>query len=80
LNEKVSFSIGYEHYLVMPTEIHNTSVVIAPTATQTTTLGSLVFGTSYRLSNRVNINFSLEAGITQDAPDIQLTLRVPISI
>ncbi|RQW88069.1 MAG: transporter [Geobacter sp.] len=80
LNEKTSFSVGYEHYLVMPTEIHNTSVIIAPTATQTTTLGSLVFGTSYRLSNRVNINFSLEAGITQDAPDIQLTLRVPISI
>lgn len=80
LNEKTSFSVGYEQYLVMPTKIHNSSVVIAPTATQTTTLGSLVFGTSYRLSNRININFSLEAGITQDAPDIQLTLRVPISI
>jgi hypothetical protein len=80
LNEKTSLSIGYEHYIILPTDIHNTSVVIAPIATQSTTLGSLVFGAAYRLSDRVSINFSLEAGITQDAPDIVLTLRVPFSI
>ena len=80
LNEKSSLSIGWEQYIIFPTDINNSSVLIAPTARQNTTLGSLVFGAAYRLSDMVTINFSLEAGITQDAPDVVLTLRVPFSI
>jgi len=80
LNEKTSLSIGYEHYIIFPTEIHNSSVVISPIATQSSTVGSLVFGASYQWSDKVTINLSLEAGITKDAPDIQLTLRIPFSI
>lgn len=76
MNENTSFSVGYEHYIIGRTKVNNT----VPATAQTTTLGSLLFGASYKLTNRINLNFSLEAGITEAAPDVQLTLRVPISI
>jgi hypothetical protein len=76
MNEKTSFSIGYEHYIIGKTKVNGS----IPATAQTTTLGSLLFGASYRLTDKINLNFSLEAGITEAAPDVQLTLRVPISI
>jgi hypothetical protein len=81
LNEKTSLSIGYEQYIVFPTNIHYTFPVnLSPTTDQLTTLGSLVFGAAYRVTDRFTFNFSLEAGITQDAPAVVLTLRFPFSI
>jgi hypothetical protein len=76
MNERTSFSFGYEHYIIGKTKVNGS----IPATAQITTLGSLLFGASYKLSDRVNLNFSLEAGITESAPDVQLTLRVPFSI
>ncbi len=76
MNEKTSFSVGYEHYIIGKTKVAGQF----PPAAQTTTLGSLLFGASYKLGTNVNLNFSLQAGITEAAPDVQLTLRVPFSI
>lgn len=76
MNERTSFSVGYEHYIIGKTKVNGS----IPATAQITTLGSLLFGASYKLANRVNLNFSLEAGITEAAPDVQLTLRVPFSI
>jgi hypothetical protein len=73
LNEKASFSIAYDHATVLRTKQNG---VIIPT-TATTQLGSLLFGTSYRLSRKSTLNFTLGVGVTQDAPDVQLTLRLP---
>jgi hypothetical protein len=80
MNEKTSFSVGYEHYIVASTDIHSSAVTTSASSKQNTTLGSLVFGAAYRLNDRVTINFSLEGGLTEAAPDVQLTLRVPFSI
>jgi hypothetical protein len=76
MNEKTSFSIGWEQYIIAKTKVAGSY----PPGSQSTTLGSLLFGASYKLSDTVSLNFSLEAGITEAAPDVQLTLRVPFSI
>lgn len=74
LNERASFSIGYEHNIVGKTTQNG-----APLANSTTQhLGSLLFGVAYRVSPRTNINFSVAAGLTEAAPDVQVTLRVPM--
>lgn len=74
LNEKSSFSLGYEHTWIGKTE--NDGVAL-DTATSTQ-LASLLLGYSYRLSKRTNLNLSLSAGLTDDTPDTQVTLRLPI--
>lgn len=74
LNERASFSIGYEHNIVGKTTQNGAS--LANSTTQH--LGSLLFGVGYRVSARSHINFSVAAGLTEAAPDAQVTLRVPI--
>jgi hypothetical protein len=80
LNEKASLSMGYEHYIIFPTDIVSTTATLSPLATQSVTLGSLVFGAAYRVTDNFSVNFSLEAGITADAPDITMTIRFPFNI
>lgn len=80
LNERTSLSMGYEQWIVFPTDVVSSSIVLSPIETQSTTLGCLVFGAAYRWSDAFTINFSLEAGITKDAPDVQMTVRFPFSI
>ena len=43
-------------------------------------MGSLSLGFSYRLGDRVALNLDVTIGATEDAPDAQVSLRVPISI
>jgi hypothetical protein len=76
MNEKTSFSVGYEQYVIGKTKVNGS----LPEGAQTTILGSLLFGASYKLSDSTSLNLSLEAGITEAAPDVQLTLRLPFSI
>jgi hypothetical protein len=42
-------------------------------------VGSFTFGMSYRLTQRVTANVAFEIGVTEDAPDLGVTLRFPIS-
>jgi hypothetical protein len=39
----------------------------------------LRLGFSYRLTPKTNMNLTLGVGVTRDAPDLELTLRVPTS-
>jgi len=75
INEKASFSLGYEHNILLKTEFDGEE----PAGSQTIHVGSLLLGGSYRLSNNTNLNLSLSGGLTEDAPDVQLTLRVPMT-
>lgn len=76
LNEKASFSIAYDHSTVGRTKLNGVAI---PT-TARTQLGSLLFGTSYRLGSKSTMNFTLGVGVTQDAPDVQLTFRLPMEL
>ena len=75
LNEKASFSLGYAHSVVDKDKVDGT---VVPQA-QTRQLGSLLLGFAYRLSDKTSVNLSLGAGLTRESPDVQLTLRVPMT-
>lgn len=76
INEKASFSIGYDHNIVLKSKIENE----VPADASTVQVGSLVFGFSYKVSSKQTANISLGVGVTDDAPDVQLTLRAPYSM
>jgi len=75
INEKSSFSLGYEHSVIGKIKQNGTtapdSVVVQ--------LGSLLLGYSYQLSPKVTLNLALGAGLTRDTPDVNLTLRAPVT-
>lgn len=75
LNEKAAFSLGYEHTYIGRTKVDG----VAPPSATATQLASLLLGYSYRVNNKTSVSLSLGAGLTRDTPDMQLTLRVPIS-
>lgn len=77
LNDKASFSIGYDHSVIAKTVTAPGSILQpSPTKTQ---VGILSLGYSYRLNEKSSINLTLGAGLTEAAPDMQLTLRYPMS-
>ncbi|WP_199534823.1 acetate kinase [Rhodoferax lacus] len=75
LNEKSSFSIGYDHSMVDRTR-QNGEVVPGSVVTQ---LGTLLLGYSHRLSSSTSLNLSVGAGLTRDTPDVTVTVRLPIT-
>lgn len=74
LNEKASFSIGYDQSIIGPTKQNGERV---PGSVRTI-LGTLLVGYSYRISPKMTLNLSVGAGLTRDTPDLTVTLRLPI--
>lgn len=74
LNDKASFSLGYEHSSIGRTRLDGVTV---PGAVRTQ-LGTFLLGYSYRLSEKRTLNVSVGAGLTRDTPDVSLTVRIPI--
>ena len=76
LNEKASFSIGYDHNSVSRMR-QNGQVIPGSVRIQ---LGTLLLGGSYRLSNNRTLNLSVGAGMTRDTPDVTLMVRMPFNL
>jgi hypothetical protein len=76
LNEKTSFSVGYDHSIVGRVKVEGSYLE----GTMVTQLGTLLIGYSYRANDRVSFSVSLGAGLTEAAPDVQLTIKVPYSL
>jgi len=76
LNEKASFSIGYDHNSV--SRMRQNGVVIPGSVR--IQLGTLLLGGSYRLSNNRTLNLSVGAGLTRDTPDVTLMVRMPFNL
>ena len=76
LNEKSSFSIGYDHASVGRTKVDGSALPLASVRVQ---LGTLLLGYSYRLNNQRTLSVTLGAGVTRDTPDMTLTVRMPIT-
>ncbi len=74
INDKTSFSLGYSHSVVSETEQNGVTL----TNSDTLQVGSTTLGYSYQVNDRVGLNFNVATGVTDDAPDLQATLRVPI--
>ncbi|MBI1891313.1 MAG: acetate kinase [Burkholderiales bacterium] len=75
LNEKTTFSIGYDHNSVGRTKQEG-QVVPGSVRTQ---LGTLLLGYSYRLNDKRTLSISVGAGLTRDTPDLTLSVKMPIS-
>ncbi|QPQ55861.1 transporter [Allosphingosinicella flava] len=76
LNPRFSYSLGYRHTYLMrtKTEINDTTQF-----SNTGHVGSLNMGLSYRLTPRQSVNLGFEFGVTSDAPDVSITLKIPTS-
>jgi len=75
LNEKLSLNLGYQHDFVMETTTETNGVDVE---SETLSVGSFLFGGSYRLTDAVSLNLTVQIGATVDAPDSRILFRVPV--
>lgn len=75
LNDSLSVMASYDHSVVFKTS-QNGSVVQGSTVLQ---IGTLGIGGTWRSSSRTSYNLFVGIGVTDDAPDVSVGLRVPIT-
>ena len=75
LNERSSFSVGYDHASVGRTKQNGTTL----NESVRVQLGTLLLGYSYRLNDQRTLSVSLGVGVTRDTPDLTLTARMPFT-
>lgn len=84
-NQRTTLNLGYAHSWAFGTKTR--TQLIEPTMAwpgdrETTSrdlqIGRLLFGVTYRLTDRASLNWSVEAGVTEDAPDVRTVLRLPL--
>ena len=75
LNDRSSFSLGYDHASVGRTKQNG----VATANSVRTELGTLLLGYSYRVNKSTALNVSVGAGITRDTPDVTLAVRLPMT-
>jgi len=75
VNENMSFSLGYSQDLIQKTE---TEVNGVSTKAEKLTVGSMSLGIAHRLNDWMSIDIGTTFGVTEDAPDVSLGVRVPI--
>ncbi|MBU2829563.1 hypothetical protein [Acidithiobacillus ferriphilus] len=76
LNDRASISLGYNQSIVSAPKVGG----ITPPLATTLEVGSFLVGWSYTLNKSTSINLNLAVGATRQAPDVQLTLRVPYTL
>lgn len=78
-NERTSFSLGYDHSIIGDTdyELDNS---LFDTRFDRVHVGSLTFGLSQRLSTDTSLSMAVSVGVTDNAPNAELSLRLPISL
>ncbi|MFD2228538.1 transporter [Alkalimarinus sediminis] len=79
VNEKTSFSLGYDHNIILNTKIEN-SPDLSDSTFDRFHSGSFLVGISQAVAKSTSVNLSLSIGVTEYAPDMQLTLRAPFAI
>lgn len=86
LNERTSLNLGYAQTWAFGTLTR--TVLLRPTEAQPKgpidqtgrdlQLGRFLFGVTYRVTDRASVNWSVEVGATDDAPDVRTVLRLPL--
>ena len=75
LNEKAAISIGYDQNIIGKIKHNGEDVAGAVRVT----LATLLLGGTYRFNDNVSLNVALGAGLTRDTPDLNFTVRVPVT-
>jgi hypothetical protein len=74
LNQRFSYSLGYSHSYVLPTETELNDTHQESTELQ---VGSVALGMSFRATERLTLSTSIDIGVTEDAPDVRVSFRSP---
>ena len=74
VNERLSLTLGYKHDFIASTKTHVNGV---KTKSSDLDVGALLVGYGYQFTKRLGVNINLEIGATDDAPDSQITVRIP---
>ncbi len=76
MNQKFSYSLGYRHNYIFPTESELNGQVEMSDELQ---VGSLLLGMSYRFNDKYSLNLNFDFGVTGDSPDMRFIARVPLT-
>ncbi len=74
LSERISLSLSFQNVITGDTTQDGSSIPGSET-----NAASAFLGTSYRISKDVSVFASVGLGLTEDSPDFQVEIRVPIS-
>jgi len=89
LNERTSINFGYNHAWSFGT---NTLTRLLNertgepggdpilTTSRDLQIGRFLFGVSHRFSDAMQVNWTVEVGATEDAPDVRTSLRIPFAL
>ena len=72
VNDRLSFSLGFNHRTVFESSVNGNK------SGEVLQLDSLTTGFSLAINDKTSVNMSLQAGLTEDAPDVQLNFGMPI--
>ncbi len=75
LNQKLSLNLNYDHSIVLKTKQKG---IVAPDAVPLQ-IGTLGIGVTSRRNAKISYNFLVAIGVTDDAPDVSLTMRIPVN-
>ncbi|MGE3770624.1 MAG: hypothetical protein AB7G06_06700 [Bdellovibrionales bacterium] len=75
INDRTSLSLSYTHNMVFESTQNGTTI---PDST-ILQVGALNIGSSYRATDATAINFITSVGVTEDAPDVRLIVKVPMT-
>lgn len=78
-NERTSFSLGYDHSVIRKTTFEHNNDLFAANFDRTQ-VGSLSFGLSHRLSPATTLSLTVAVGVTDNAPNSEITLKLPINL
>lgn len=78
-NERTSFSLGYDHSVIGETTYEHGNDPFAANFKRTQ-VGSLAFGLSHRVSADTIMSLTVGVGVTDSAPDTEITLKLPMSL
>lgn len=76
LNERVSLSLGYQHDFIAETKTVADNV---KNDSERLSVGTFSFGVNFKVREDVAINVGVAIGVTEDAPDVGISLRIPTS-
>ncbi|GAL02591.1 hypothetical protein JCM19237_5484 [Photobacterium aphoticum] len=76
VNPKFSFSLGLSHKTILKSKINGET----PSDAKLLQLDSISMGANYAINPETTINVGVSAGLTADAPDFQLSVRIPYTL
>ncbi len=76
MNDRASYTLGFKQDFIKKSEVNINDVKITSSDLK---VGSFLLGFALQPSSKVSVNLNLEFGVTADAPDVRVTLRLPYS-